>query len=127
MPKQLPEERMDRLFWQACGRADLRLDKARIPKRVWRRYFNEAHVAAQGYWHGVTGLVVTRLGITNEEWLTVVRVHYPQAPECLGDSCHDFTRRIERQVCTEPELDADSHARARVRWREYQRKRERRV
>jgi len=66
-----------------------------VSRGEWTEYWRQTRIEARGCWHGATGVIAERLGVSEEEWLRMVRFHQPEPPGCLGDSSHDYSYLIE--------------------------------
>lgn len=75
---------MDKAVWEAHLRPDL--TPASLDLRQWA---NELTSEARGYWHGASGRLADRLGISAAAWSAMVRIHCAPA-ESLGDSSIDL-------------------------------------
>jgi hypothetical protein len=70
--------------WPPCTRA------------AWEAYMAKLREESTGYWHGMTGRLVERLRISDEEWRFVVAVQRGGvASRSLGDSSHECCYLIE--------------------------------
>jgi hypothetical protein len=95
----MTEHEIDRYVWGLHGQHRWDTPRPHWPlcsREDWATYFEKLREESRGYWHGMTGRLVERLRISDEEWRFVVAVHRGGvAARSLGDSSHECCFLIE--------------------------------
>jgi len=85
---------IDRIVWNAHFKKYFKpIDL--VSPADWEEYWTVTRNDCRGWWHGATGLIANRLGISDKEWIKMTRFHQPEETTCLGDSSHDYSYLIE--------------------------------
>ncbi|MGB2808274.1 MAG: hypothetical protein WBC22_11060, partial [Sedimentisphaerales bacterium] len=86
---------LDQLVWDAHFQ---RLQHVTVSPEIWRSYWLITRHECRGYWHGATGLIAERLAIGPDEWNRMINCHQSADASCLGDSSHDYSYLIEKEL-----------------------------
>jgi len=84
---------ISRAVWEAHKDPGLRFDIDIDPGELIQ-WGNVLLSESRGYWHGLSGRLADRLGVSAAAWNVVVRIHRPDDPESMGDSVLDLAPYI---------------------------------
>ena len=99
---------MDESVWRSCADPWKPLDRLGLSRETWQEYAALTKSAARGYWHGETGVIAERLGITGRLWLKASRAWHPKGwvPDKIGDTCFGvFHAIVSRALEDDEEAD----------------------
>ncbi len=90
---------IDCAVWAA--HLDPRLQLAEVADDDLEAWAATLRADARGYWHGMSGRLAARLGITRAVWVAMVRIHRPEPAASIGDSSADLVPEILRRAAAQ--------------------------